>query len=227
MISFILLAGGSGSRMEKSLPKQFLTIAGKPMIIHIMEKIEKIDEIVEIIVTYPEGYKDYILDYIDKWGFTKKYVLTKGGESRQESVYNALKQVRTDTVIIHEAARPFVRKSDFYRLINCSKSNTTYAASIPFTVLERNGDYISSVLDRSKLVNIQLPQKFDYIKLMKAHELAHSEGLTFTEDASMLYQLLKERVSILEGPTYNIKITTNTDYIAAEEIYKEYMVNME
>lgn len=118
MNSFILLAGGNGKRMEKTLPKQFLLLAGKPVIMHILERIEKLDEIAEVIVVCLEGYIEYVKDYIQKYDLKKKYKIIKGGKTRQESVLNGLEVAQFETVIIHEAARPFVTVQDFKELIN-------------------------------------------------------------------------------------------------------------
>lgn len=225
MISMIVLAGGSGTRMNKDLPKQFLLLGGKPVIMHTLERIDKIKKIREVLIVCLEEYFDYINDYILKYNLSKKYKLIKGGKSRQESVFNGLNYAQFETVIIHEAARPFVTTQDFNEIIEESHKNVTYAKNISFTVLHHNLNYISGILDRETLVNIQLPQKFDRAKLINAHRKALEESRTFSEDASLLYYYEKCNIFTLEGQDYNIKLTNYLDLIIAEEIYKEQMVN--
>lgn len=224
MYSFILLAGGKGSRMEKDLPKQFLLLAGKPVIMHVLEKVEKIDSISEVVVVCLEEYVRYIKNYIQTYELKKKYILVNGGESRQESVLKGLEVSKYNKIILHEAARPFVKIEDFIKLIENEDNNIVYGSDIPFTVLQKEYEQISGVLKRESLVNVQLPHKFERSQLLKAHYKAREEREFFTEDASLLYHYENIPISILKGRDYNIKLTTNFDLIIAEEIYKEYMV---
>lgn len=224
MNSFILLAGGKGSRMEQDLPKQFLMLAGKPVIMHIMERLEHIDEISEVIVVCIDDYKKYIEDYINKYRLKKPYILVNGGKTRQDSVLNGLEVAKYETVILHEAARPFVTIEDFKRLIINEHSNVTYGKEIHYTVLKRDNNFISGILDRETLINVQLPQKFGKTALINAHYKAREDGRFFTEDASLLSFYTSKKINIINGKDYNIKLTTNLDLIIAEEIYKEYMV---
>jgi 2-C-methyl-D-erythritol 4-phosphate cytidylyltransferase len=224
MVSVVLLAGGSGSRMKYDLPKQFLLLAGKPVIMHTLERLEKIDDIGEIIITCLSSYKNYLIDYIDKYNLKKIYKVIDGGNTRQESVFNGLNNSTNDTIIIHEAARPFVTIEDFRKLLLHSKTNVTFGMDIPFTVLNTEDCKITGVLDRDNLVNIQLPQKFNKILLLNAHKKAIKEGKLFTEDASLLFYYEHSDIAVLDGQDYNIKLTKNFDLIIAEEIYKEYMV---
>jgi 2-C-methyl-D-erythritol 4-phosphate cytidylyltransferase len=224
MYSLILLAGGKGTRMKKELPKQFLLLAGKPIIMHILERVEKVSSIGEVIIVCLEEYKGYIFDYIEKYGLRKSYILVSGGETRQQSVLNGLEASKYDNIILHESARPFVSVEDFENIINNEYLNVTYGREIPFTVLNRNENNVSGILERETLINTQLPQKFEKKGLLQAHYEAKTEGKIFTEDASLLFNYKKEPIYILEGNDYNIKLTTNFDLLIAEEIYKEYMV---
>lgn len=220
MYSLILLAGGDGNRMRQALPKQYLQLAGRPVITHIMERVENIEKIAEIIVVCDAKYKSLILRYIGDMNLRKPYSLAPKGKTRQESVYNGLMLAAHDQVIIHEAARPFVTVDDFEKLIAADEDNCTYAIPLPFTVLRSRDGYISGLLDRSELVNIQLPQKFNRDVLLAAHMKANEEEIVFTEDASMLLAYDLGKVKILPGKEYNIKLTEPLDFIVGEQIYK-------
>ena len=115
--SLVLLSAGRGIRFGKDIPKQYLPFAGKPMIVHTLERIDKIDEIAEIIVVCNEEYIKTIQTYLSDYRITKPIVFCKGGATRQQSVYNGLVMSAFDNIIIHEAARPLVSENDFRKLI--------------------------------------------------------------------------------------------------------------
>ncbi len=225
-ISMILLSGGIGARMKASVPKQFLPIGGKPIIVHVLDKLENIKEISEIVVPSPRNYMEQTKEIIRNYQFSKPIQVIEGGKTRQESVYKALRCVTRENVLIHESVRPFVTKEEFERLIQTEERNATYGMDIPFTVLE-GGEYIEKNLDRSRLINIQLPQKFDTAKLLAAHEQAIKDGKTFTEDVSLYFHYNGERIKVLRGTEYNIKITRPIDQAIGEIIYKEYILGGE
>ncbi len=227
MYTLVLLAGGKGTRMKKEIPKQFLLLSGKPIIMHTFERIEKIEEIEEIILVCEETYISIIEEYRKNYNLKKKIRYAKPGGTRQESLYNGLKLVNTESVILHESARPFVKISEFKELINCNEKNVTYTYPIQFTVLQANNNKINGILDRSQLVNIQLPQKFETKLLLEAHEKARSEKKQFTEDASVLYYYEKAEIKTLKGSEYNLKITEPLDLIVGEILYKENLIRKE
>ena len=225
MYSFILLSAGKGLRFGKETPKQYLLLSGKPMIVHSLERVDRIEEIKEIIVVCEKEYYSLIQGYIDDYRICKKVVLVEGGKTRQESVYNALKVASCESIIVHEAARPLVTVADFNNLIQCPQKNVSYTYQIPYTVLKKdNENNISGVLNRSELVNIELPQKFTKSDLMKAHELAIKEGKAFTEDASMVYYYCNTPVFCLQGSPYNVKMTEYVDLLYGEMLLREEFV---
>lgn len=224
-VSAIVLAGGSGLRMKNNIPKQFLLLGGKPIIVHVIEKLEKIDNISEIIVVCQNNYFKEIDEYKISYGF-KKIIVISGGRTRQESVFYGLQKVTNKIVIIHESVRPFVKEEDFVKMIEHESSNVTYAIRVPFTVLEGSGE-ITGILDRDDLLNIQLPQKFDKELLLKAHKKAIKEGKNYTEDGSMIHDIMNQKVTVLPGNEYNFKITYNIDLLLAEVVYKHYIIGNE
>ncbi len=135
-VSVVLLAGGIGKRMKQSVPKQFLLLAGKPIIVHVLEKLNSIPEIDEIIIPTPEKFHKQMIELFFDYNFSKDIKCIIGGKDRQESTYKALKEVKHDIVIVHEAVRPFVRKEEFQALIDSDYKNAIFATDIPFTVLE-------------------------------------------------------------------------------------------
>ncbi|WP_138496164.1 IspD/TarI family cytidylyltransferase [Paenibacillus pinistramenti] len=222
--SMILLAGGQGTRMKQDIPKQFLLLYGRPIIVHVLEKIEHIPEIEEVVISCPEQYIERTLELIEVYGLKKNILCIAGGETRQESTFKALEHVRNESVIIHEAARPFVTVSDFMNIMKDSEENITYALDIPFTVLKGEG-YIIENLKRSELINVQLPQKFNVSELKSAHNWAVANNKnSFTEDASLLFEHSGASIKIMKGNDYNLKITTPFDFKIAPTIYQEYFI---
>ncbi len=220
----IILAGGVGKRMNKPIPKQFLILAGKPIIVHVLEKVEQLADVERVVITCPAEYVAETQTLLAHRNLSDRFCCIEGGETRQESVYKGMLELgECETVVIHEAVRPFVSVGEFRDLIDSEFDNAIYGVRIPFTVLAGH-DYVEDTLERSRLVNVQLPQKFDAKQLMAAHESARAENRDFTEDASMLYHYQQSQIRILEGSERNIKITDPTDLIIGEAIYNEYVL---
>ncbi|MBO7586576.1 MAG: 2-C-methyl-D-erythritol 4-phosphate cytidylyltransferase [Bacteroidales bacterium] len=219
--TFLLLSGGVGLRMHNAIPKQYMLLAGKPIIMHILERVDRIETIHEIIIVCVKEFEATISLMAKQYSISKNIRYAPAGITRQESVRNGLALVNTDDVIIHEAARPFVKVEDFERLISIKERNATFGSSIPFTVLKGH-DYVEGLTDRKELVNVQLPQKFETSLLKNVHEKAASEGREFTEDAGMIFFYHPEvPIKIVEGMDYDIKLTTRIDMLAGEQIYNE------
>lgn len=220
--SFILLSGGNGTRMKQGVPKQYLLLAGKPVIMHTLEKIDQIEQIDEVIIVCTEEYAAPIEKMVQQYAVKKKIVFAQAGATRQESVKSGLMYASNENVIVHEAARPFVTENDFRKLIEEPTVNVIYGTSIPFTVLKGH-EFVEGLLDRSELINIQLPQKFCKKELILAHKKAEMDDLKFTEDAGMVHYYFPEvLIKVLQGMDYDIKLTTPMDMLIGEIIYKEF-----
>lgn len=220
--TLILLSGGTGSRMKNSVPKQYMLLAGKPMIMHTLEKVEALDDVEKIIIVCSDEYHSSIELMMKQYNIKKDYEFAPAGATRQASVFSGLQKVKTDNVIIHEAARPFVSCEDFNELINDKAENATIGIDIPFTVLKGH-ENVEGILNRSELVNVQLPQKFKTKLLMQSHIRANEEGRTFTEDVSLVYNYNPDTfIKIIRGKEYNIKITNRIDMLTGEILYDEY-----
>jgi 2-C-methyl-D-erythritol 4-phosphate cytidylyltransferase len=219
----IVLAGGIGRRIGRPVPKQFLLLGGKPLLIHVLEKARSIAEIEHVVITCPADHLDATRELVANHRMGAKFECVVGGASRQESALKGLQALgEVDSVIIHEAVRPLVSVADFRRLMDAEDENAMFGLAIPFTVLKGH-DYIEGLLERDELVNVQLPQKFNREKLLAAHEAAAADGREFTEDASLFYEYAKEPVRILPGIEHNIKITVPTDTVTAEAVYHDLM----
>jgi 2-C-methyl-D-erythritol 4-phosphate cytidylyltransferase len=219
----VVLAGGIGRRIGRPFPKQFLLLGGKPLLVHVLEKARAIRELERIVITCPEAHLDETRELLANHGFGDRFECIVGGGSRQESVYKGLQALPdVDSVVIHEAVRPLVTTEEFRGLIQSPDENVMYGIPISFTVL-RGHDYVEGLLDREELVNVQLPQKFDRVKLLAAHEAARADGSSFTEDASLFVAKTSERVRILPGSERNVKITVPTDIVMAEALYADFL----
>jgi 2-C-methyl-D-erythritol 4-phosphate cytidylyltransferase len=202
--------------MGKPVPKQFLRLFGKPIMIYALEILEKLETIDSIYITYNPEFRRLYEDTLNAYNLSK-CELVPGGSSRQESVLNGLKRVKTNRVLIHEAARPMITVEFVQKLLKYEEKAVVPTVPIPFTV-SQGGDYMEAELDRSKLHNIQLPQVFDVQTLLKAHELAQKEKYLATEDGLLVFRL-GEKVRFVPGLENNIKITTSFDLILAENIF--------
>lgn len=230
MIFAEILAGGKGTRMNISdLPKQFLCISDKPIIIHTIEKFLLFNEIEKILVLIPENWINYTRDLIEKYLIdNKKIVLLTGGERRNETVMNGLNYILNnyninddDIVIIHDAVRPFVN----YRII---KENIEYATkygatdtavnSVDTIVRSKNGKVINEIPYRGEMYQGQTPQSFKIKELIKAYEKLTEEQKILLTDTTKIMVLNNKDVFLVEGDYYNIKITTPYDLLLANAI---------
>lgn len=221
MYTLVLLSGGVGSRMHNNIPKQYMLLAGKPMIMHVLEKIDAIDSIAKIVIVCADEYQSSLSLMLDQYGIRKPVEFAPAGKTRQASVLSGLKKVETTNVMIHEAARPFVKVEEYKELIDEPCENAMIGSDIPFTVVQGH-ENVEGILDRSALVNVQLPQKFNTKLIRDAHLKAEADDNVFTEDASLLFYYNPEtKIKIVKGQEYNIKLTTRIDMLAGEIIYDE------
>ena len=224
MFSAIVLAGGAGSRAQQTMPKQFMTIAGRPMIMHTLERLDRLCTVSEIVIPCHHQNKTRLEDDIRAHMMTKPYRIIDGGDSRQESTRLGLRAAREDHVLIHEAARPFVTFEEFQTLLDAPGDSVIYGIGIPFTVsLAKNGK-VDGLLNRNELVNVQLPQKFPRSALLEAHDRAAAEKCAFTEDAGVLHYYSDSEIRVIPGSHWNLKITEPIDFIVAEHIYAEHIL---
>ncbi len=208
MIDVIITAGGSSSRF-KGINKLLYKINNKPVIVHTVEKFLDLADISNIIIS---ANKIIITELENLFANCNKIKIIQGGNTRQESVLNGLTYCKDpDYVIIHDAARPFIKKET---ILKCIENAKKYGASIVAvktvdTIKLASADgFINSTLDRNFLWNAQTPQIFEYKKIFELHKLLKNKNFT---DDSLLFEYYKYPVYITEGDYSNFKITTVDD----------------
>ncbi|MBL0234590.1 MAG: 2-C-methyl-D-erythritol 4-phosphate cytidylyltransferase [Chitinophagaceae bacterium] len=210
----IIVAGGSGTRMGASIPKQFLLLHGKPILQHAAEAFLNAYPDLELILVLPEANNGLAIDF----GLNNSRVQkTKGGESRFESVQNGLKLVEEDSIIfVHDAVRCLVTVGLIRR---CYEQALVKGTAIPAVAsqdsirwMENDG---SKALDRNRVMLVQTPQVFRGEIILPAFSQGYKEG--FTDEASVV-ESFGFRVDLIMGEENNIKITTPVDLLIAEKL---------
>jgi len=224
-VTAIIVAAGKSKRIKEKIPKQFIEIAGKPVLCHTLQGFEDCAEVDQILPVVPEDWLGYCsAEVVDKYGFRKISQVISGGEKRQDSVYKGLLATPKDTsiVLIHDGVRPLVRVSKIARSIELCKECKAVILAVPIkeTVKRVEDGSVVTTLDRQRLWTAQTPQTFDYKLLLDAYEKAKRDGFVGTDDASLVERIGIE-VKILEGDYDNIKITMPEDLILVEEILRE------
>lgn len=221
--SAIIVAAGKGKRMKSDISKQFINIKNKPVLAYTLECFDKCTQIKDIILVVAEEYIDYCSnEIIYKYNFNKNIIITAGGKERQNSVYNGLKKVSSDTdiVLIHDGVRPFIEMSYIQKVICSAYENKGCVLGVPvkdtIKICSQEG-FIETTPRREKLWAIQTPQAFDYNILMEAYKKSIEDNFIGTDDA-MLVERLGYKIKIEQGSYKNIKITTPEDLITAEII---------
>ncbi len=217
----IILAAGKSSRMDLPIGKQFVELSGKPILYYSLHKMINNENINEIYLVLNEKFIDYCRDNILNRFFKNHNInIVKGGESRQESVYNALKVCKGEYVLIHDSARPFVSEtviSEGVKYAHIYGASSSYVKPVD-TMKINLGDKITT-LKREDMLIIQTPQCFKKEKLMRAYDYVNENSLCVTDESSVL-DLIDEFTYFYLGDRYNIKITTKEDLDMGEVILK-------
>lgn len=218
----IIVAAGKGSRMNMDMNKQYVDIAGKPVLARTLQVFEDCSLVSDIIVVINE--LDIVFckqSIVERYGFSKVRVLVSGGETRQESVIKGLQQAGDDGIIlIHDGARPFIDNSIIEASISAAEEFGAACVAVPVKDTIKSSDsesFVTSTLDRSCLWSIQTPQTFKAYIVKEAHRIAAQEGFSGTDDA-VLVERQGHRLKLVMGSYYNIKITTREDLVFAEAI---------
>jgi 2-C-methyl-D-erythritol 4-phosphate cytidylyltransferase len=206
----IIVAGGKGLRMGGDLPKQFIPLQGRPVLMHTLEAFYKWDSTSDLLPVIPEEHESYWKMLCRELNFTVPHRVVFGGETRFHSVRNGLHEVKGEGLVaVHDGVRPFVSPDV---ISSCFKIAETFGAAIPVipvieSVREVN-DGESRPFDRNILRIVQTPQVFRYDIICKAYEQPYDDR--FTDDASLV-EALGYRIHLVEGNRENIKITTPVD----------------
>ena len=215
----IIVAGGSGTRFGAELPKQFLELGGKPILMRSIEAFANSGNCsVDVIVTLPSDQMDLWQRLCDRYGFGAPHRVVPGGETRWHSVKHALDSMgdvnEVDIIAVHDGVRPMVTADVICRTIAAARRD---GAAIPVVALNDSVRQVvgeaSHALDRSTLRAVQTPQAFDARLLLDAYSLPYQP--TFTDDASVVEQL-GHPITLVEGDPHNLKITRPMDLALAE-----------
>ena len=233
MIFGVVLAGGIGSRMGNvEKPKQYLLVGEKPIIIHTLERFYVQNEFEKIIVLCPEEWVSHTKNLIKKYmKDTDRIVVLQGGDTRNETIMNSLRYIEKeyglddDTIVVtHDSVRPFVTQRIIEENIKYAKEYgacDTAVAATDTIVYSQDNVLISDIPDRSKMYQGQTPQTFNALKLKNLYEsLTEEEKATLT-DAAKIFVMKGEKVHIVDGEVFNIKITYPYDLRVAEALIRE------
>lgn len=213
----VIVAGGSGKRMGADLPKQYLELAGRPVLMHTLERFKAFDDSIEIITVLPENQLRYWADLQKKYSFSIPHTIVIGGKTRFYSVRNGLKFVETPGIVaIHDGVRPFVSIETIKRCFDTAeKLGNAIPAITPTETLRVLTEKGNAPVNRLNVRIIQTPQVFDAGLLIAAY---HQEYLPeFTDDATVV-EKNGVKINLIEGNRENIKITNPEDLIISEAL---------
>lgn len=216
----IIVAGGKGLRMGNDLPKQFIPIGGKPVLMRTIEVFYRFDQDINIILVLPVSHQDYWKSLCEEYEFSIEHLIANGGETRFHSVKNGLALVADGLVGVQDGVRPF---GSVEMIKRCFDAAREYPAVIPViestdSLREVVDEDKSRIVDRSKIRLVQTPQVFDVNVLKKAYQTDFKE--TFTDDASVV-EAMGVNVHLVKGEVTNIKITTPLDLKIGELIIRD------
>lgn len=210
--------------MASDQPKQFLQLAGKPIIFHTLKPFEECASIHEVIVVLPAEESAGFLSMAGKFGLRKLVKVVPGGTTRADSVKRgllAIRSVTADVVAVHDGVRPFVTVEEIEKTIAAADKSGAAILVAPAvdTIKEVDNNTVVRTLERKQLRHALTPQCFRYDVLRKAYENVDVTDASITDD-SFLVEQLGQRVTIVEGSARNMKITTRRDLLVAEAYLK-------
>lgn len=215
----IIVAGGMGSRLGRSIPKAFVPLGGKELFRYSLEIFDASNLFSEIIIVVPVEAVEESNALIRRLNCTTPTVAIGGGVERWNSVKNGVDRASTDLVLIHDAARPFVTESIIKELLRDLGNDAGIITANPVvdTVRTFDGDYCGTTVDRSTLIAVGTPQLFVASKLHECYEKAHTLSVLPTDEA-MLLEAFGEKVKFSYGAPKNFKVTTPSDFEIAEAL---------
>jgi 2-C-methyl-D-erythritol 4-phosphate cytidylyltransferase len=213
MNALVLVAAGSATRMGGSVPKQFMELGGKPMIVHTLEKFYLFDPGIKVVVVIGADHRKYWESISRGYEWPASIEVAEGGSTRTESVRKGLELIGEGGIVgIHDAVRPLVSKETIERCFNAARES---GSGIPVIDMEDSvrmtfGDNSSENLERQRLMRVQTPQAFRSEKILAAYRQLGRTEKDYTDDASV-YEKAYGEVTLVQGNIENIKITTSFD----------------
>jgi 2-C-methyl-D-erythritol 4-phosphate cytidylyltransferase len=214
----IIVAGGSGNRMQSALPKQFIELCGEPVLMHTIRAFHNSGSSPQLILALHGGYHELWASLCIKHNFTIPHKITMGGETRFHSIKNAVDTITDPDALIavHDAVRPLVSADIINEAYRCAEENGTAVTAVKSRdSIRRMVEGISTSLNRDSIYMVQTPQTFQSALLKKAYEQPYSDS--FTDDASVVEQS-GVNITLIEGDHANIKITFPEDIAIAEAL---------
>lgn len=217
----IIFAGGSGARMGSGLPKQFIEVNGKPIIIHTLEIFEEHPEIHEIYVACKVDYIHRLEKLAKRHMISKIVEIVPGGTTGQDSIYNALvaagqRNDKDSVVLIHDGVRPCITRELIDEVLDCVRDNGTAITCTPLyetPVISEDGVTIDEVPPRAQFYTAQAPQCFYLGDVLEAHKIMRMKNPSYegVVDTCSMMKMLGKQVTLVKGPRGNIKVTTPED----------------
>ncbi len=223
-ISVIIPAAGVGKRMGGNVDKQFMLLAGVPILVHTLRVFQECERVRHIVVVTSLTSIACVKEYVQQWNISKVKDVIPGGVHRQDSVFNglqALSHLTDDIVMIHDAVRPFIRQRE---ILAVAEGAEKYGAAVigvqPNDTIKISGDgiFYDATLDRAAIWAVQTPQAFQWKVLLEAAVKARNDSFYGTDDAQLV-ERLGAKVKIIPGCSDNIKITTPDDLELAERLF--------
>lgn len=224
----VIFAGGVGRRMNtKGKPKQFLEVHGKPIIVHTIDIFQNTEAIDAVVVVCVSDWLDYMNNLVERFNLTKVKAVVAGGETGQMSIFKGLEaaeQLATDdaVVLIHDGVRPLINEEVINANIQSVKETGSAVTSVrakETVVLVNDSSKISEVVDRTRSFIAKAPQSFYLSDILSVERDAISKGITDAIDSSTLMGMYNRELTIVEGPSENIKITTPDDFYMFKALY--------
>lgn len=230
MVSAIVLAGGSGSRMHTDKAKQYLTVGGVPLIVHALRTFQE-SPVEQIVLVVREGDEAYVRgEIVDRYGIGKVTAVVPGGAERFDSVWRGLSALHgnvqeQDIVLIHDGARPFVSQDMIRASIDAAVNYGACTVAVPvkdtIKVVDADGFGVETP-DRKMLYQVQTPQTFRVPLILEAHKRFHADPRPgITDDTMLVEEYLKQKVYVVIGDYRNLKVTTPEDLVLAEAFLQD------
>lgn len=223
----IIAAGGRGSRMGLNIPKQYTIISNAPVIVHTIRAFSSLS-LKRILVLVPEDRLEYTKKLLSDYGVAGADVLC-GGKTRNDTIQNAVKflhdqgEIDDGTVLItHDSVRPFVTKRLILECIESARKNGACTVAIPAVdTIVKADSFVNGILNRDELMQVQTPQAFNAKLFEKVCSSLDEQEKALATDCTRLFTLAGEKVAVVKGESFNLKLTYKTDLAIAKALFDE------